>query len=396
MQQSPFMFATGIENSYPLLSTGVRIDQMDKCGHTERWAEDFALSREIGVDALRYGPAYYKVHTGPDRFDWSSCDDQMNALRENGPEVIADLCHFGAPSWLGGFQDVAFPVLFAEYARAFAKRYPWVRYYTPVNEIFICASFSTLRGWWNECLQSERAFAWAVRNLAMAHELAVEAILAERPDAVIVQAESLEHFQAECAAAVIATERLNGLKHLALDLTLGHELAPGLLGFLNEHGVPSNDLSFFRERRAVGQRWLGLDYYATCEHRVASTGRQTTFRRGRGFANLASEYYHRYRIPLFHCETNTARGPVEWLHKQWNEVQAVRAARIPVMGFTWYSLTDQIDWQHALRVERNDLHPVGLFDLKRRIRPVGGAYRELIARDRLQVIARSESTAESA
>ena len=32
-------------------------------------------------------------------------------------------------------------------------------------------------------------------------------------------------------------------------------------------------------------------------------------------------------------------------------------------GFTWYSLTDQIDWQHALRVERNDLHPVGLYDL---------------------------------
>ena len=38
--------------------------------------------------------------------------------------------------------------------------------------------------------------------------------------------------------------------------------------FLNEHGVTSNDLSFFRERRAVGQRWLGVDYYPTCEHRI--------------------------------------------------------------------------------------------------------------------------------
>jgi beta-glucosidase len=50
-----------------------------------------------------------------------------------------------------------------------------------------------------------------------------------------------------------------------------------------------------------------------------------------------------------------------------------------VQGFTWYSLTDQIDWQHALREERNDLHPVGLYDLDRRIRPVGRAYQEIIA-----------------
>lgn len=59
---------------------------------------------------------------------------------------------------------------------------------------------------------------------------------------------------------------------------------------------------------------------------------------------------------------------------------ALRRSGVPVYGFTWYSLTDQIDWQHALRVERNDVHPVGLFDLQRRIRPVGTAYRELVAR----------------
>ena len=48
-------------------------------------------------------------------------------------------------------------------------------------------------------------------------------------------------------------------------------------------------------------------------------------------------------------------------------------------GFTWYSLTDQIDWQHGLRVERTDLHPVGLYDLRRRERPVARRYREIVA-----------------
>jgi beta-glucosidase/6-phospho-beta-glucosidase/beta-galactosidase len=141
-----FLFASGIENSYPTNATGHRIDQMDRCGHYARWEEDFALARESGLDALRYGPAYYRTHTAPDRFDWDSADEPMARLHALGLEVIADLCHFGVPTWLGGFQDPAFPVLFAEYARAFARRYAWVRYFTPIHQIFVCAAFSGLHG----------------------------------------------------------------------------------------------------------------------------------------------------------------------------------------------------------------------------------------------------------
>ena len=377
---SPFFFSTGIENSYPLISTGRRIDQMEKSGHYSRYHEDFALVKEMGITALRYGPAYYRTHPAPGKFDWSSSDDPMRLLRELDIEVMADLCHFGVPDWMNGFQDPAFPVHFADYARAFARRYPWVRYYTPVNEIFICASFSALRGFWNECLASERAFVTALRNLCMAHELAIDAILAERPDAIIVQSESLEHFHPAGRGAEQRAERENAFKYLSLDLTLGRELAPGIAGFLNANGVSSNDLSFFREKRAAGQRWLGMDYYPTCEHRVSSTGRTTTHWKGQGFFSLASAYYERYRIPLFHCETNrVSRLGVTWLEEQWNDVMALVAAGVPVHGFTWYSLTDQVDWQHGLRVENNDLHPVGLFDMERKSRPVGDAYRRLIA-----------------
>jgi beta-glucosidase/6-phospho-beta-glucosidase/beta-galactosidase len=60
-------------------------------------------------------------------------------------------------------------------------------------------------------------------------------------------------------------------------------------------------------------------------------------------------------------------------------VQALMASGVPIRGFTWYSLTDQIDWQYGLRHERNDLHPVGLYDLDRHMRPVGAAYRRVIA-----------------
>ena len=49
-----------------------------------------------------------------------------------------------------------------------------------------------------------------------------------------------------------------------------------------------------------------------------------------------------------------------------------------MVGFTWYSLLDQVDWDTALRDDAGRINPLGLCDLDRNLRPVGAAYRELI------------------
>lgn len=89
---------------------------------------------------------------------------------------IVDLSHFGVPDWIGNFQNSDFPALFADYARAFAQRFPWVRLYTPVNEMFICATFSAAYGWWNEQLSSDTAFVTALKHIVKANILAMAAI----------------------------------------------------------------------------------------------------------------------------------------------------------------------------------------------------------------------------
>src|SRR5579862_627830 len=142
---------------------------MEKCGHYRRWMEDLHLVRDLGVVYLRYGPPYYRCHTGPGGYDWSFPDEVFHAMRELGIRPIADLCHFGVPDWIGNFQNSDWPALFAEYALAFATRYPWIRYYTPVNEIFIAATFSGKYGLWNERLTTERGFVTAVHNLCKAN-----------------------------------------------------------------------------------------------------------------------------------------------------------------------------------------------------------------------------------
>ena len=59
---SRFMFATGIECSYPTVSDihgrRVRVDQLEKTFHYRHWQQDLALVRELGLRWLRYGPPY--------------------------------------------------------------------------------------------------------------------------------------------------------------------------------------------------------------------------------------------------------------------------------------------------------------------------------------------------
>jgi hypothetical protein len=85
-----------------------------------------------------------------------------------------------------------------------------------------------------------------------------------------------------------------------------------------------------------------------------------------------------------HTETNTSEGPrgdeaVYWLWKEWANVLRVRNRGVPVLGFTWYSLTDQVDWDTALRENNGRVNPLGLYDLDRKPRAVGKAYQQLIS-----------------
>ncbi|WP_246696500.1 hypothetical protein [Mesorhizobium sp. SARCC-RB16n] len=40
----------------------------------------------------------------------------------------------------------------------------------------------------------------------------------------------------------------------------------------------------------------------------------------------------------------------------------IRNDGIPVVDFTWYSLTDQVDWDSALRENNGQVNAVGLYD----------------------------------
>ena len=379
-----FMFATGIENSAPTISSGrIRRDQLAECGHYDRWREDFSLVREVGCGYLRYGPQLHRTLLAPGLHDWSFADEAFAALRRQGTIPIVDLCHFGVPDWLGNFQNPDFPALFARYARAFAERFPWVQLYTPVNEMFVCATFSALYGWWNEQLSSDQAFVTALKHIVKANVLAMHAINEVRPDALFIQSESSEYFHAENPAAIGHAELMNARRFLSLDLNYGLRVNSTMYEYLLDHGMTREEYHFFLHHHLRHQCIMGNDYYRTNEHRVRADGSTSASGEVFGYHVITRQYHDRYRLPVMHTETNLAQGPcgdeaVNWLWKEWANVLRVRNDGVPIVGFTWYSLTDQVDWDTALREPNGRVNPLGLYDLDRNIRPVGEAYKQLI------------------
>ncbi len=381
-----FLFATGIENSYPVVTApgggDLRVDEMAKCRHYELWKEDFRLVRELGLEYLRYGPPYYREHLGPERYDWDFADATFAELRRLGIVPIVDLCHFGVPDWAGNFQNPDWPALFAQYAGAFASRFPWVRFYTPVNEIFVTATFSGQYGWWNERLQSDRAFVTALKNLAEANLLAEGAILEAQPNALFIQSESSEYFHATDPGAHGRAANLNHKRFLSLDLSYGHDVRGVMYEYLMDNGMTRDEYHWFLDKAATLRPYcvMGNDYYASNEHLVPDHGHIRPAGEIFGYYVITRQYFERYHLPVMHTETNLGdaeRAP-GWLWKEWANMVRLKDDGVPIIGFTWYSLTDQVDWDSTLRQNNGHVNPLGLYDLDRKIRPVGKAYKKLV------------------
>ena len=378
-----FMFASGIENSYPTIQlpngTQKRIDEMEKTAHYQHWETDFQLLELLGIRYLRYGPPYYKTHLGPGKYDWEFADATFKRMRELRIIPIVDLCHFGVPDWIGNFQNPDFPMLFAAYAKAFAERFPYLKYYTPINEIFITATFSALYGWWNERLASEESFVTALKHCCQANVMAMHAILEVQTKAVFIQSESSEFFHPANLSAQKMANFLNEKRFLSLDLTYGYPLSATMYQYLLANGMTQAEYRWFSDNQVNARCIMGNDYYVTNEHVVYPDGRSEASGEVFGYYVITHQYYSRYHLPIMHTETNiTTPNCVNWLYKEWANVHQLKLDGVPVVGFTWYSLLHQVDWDSALREDAGNINQLGLFDLDRNLMPVGKAYKKLI------------------
>jgi beta-glucosidase len=377
-----FMFSVGIECSNPITTNGVRVDQLRSTGHYEYWKKDFSNVVSLGVKYLRYGPPIHTIYLGPDQYDWTFCDQVMNEMQRQGLRPLIDLVHFGLPDWLGDFQNADWPRYLAAYADAFSRRYPWVKYYTPVNEIYVTAVFSGLFGWWNERQMNDAAFVANLKHCCQASLMAMQAILANRPDALFVFSESTEYVHPGSPNMVEKAIFMNERRFLSLDLLMGHDVSAGMYRYLTSSGMTADEYSWFRQPSHANLRAhcvMGTDYYITNEHILKDDGHTMAAGDVYGYYVITKQYFDRYKMPVMHTETNrTGKHAVEWLYKEWMNLLRLREDGVPIVGFTWYGLVDMHDWDSALTRLRGHVCNVGLFTLDRRPRKLAREFKKIV------------------
>ena len=242
------------------------------------------------------------------------------------------------------------------------------------------ARASAKDGIWNEQLMDDTAFVTAMKHIVAASILSNHQIAKNRPDCVIVQSESAEYIHQASASKSPQTTLDNKLRFAALDLLFAISPDADVFTYLMDNGLTREEYDWFLQGEPPGYQVMGNDYYGRNEKIRLPTGEIIVASDVFGWYQITKKYYNRYKKPVMHTETNVfdSKGAPAWLWKQWMNVLQMRDDGVPVVGFTWYSLIDQVDWNIGLAEKKGVVNACGLFDLDRKPRPVAAAYKMLL------------------
>ncbi|MCC5627302.1 sugar nucleotide-binding protein [Nostoc sphaeroides CHAB 2801] len=364
------------------------LDQLERNGHATR-LDDLDLFAELGIKAIRYPVLWEKIApNGLENADWSWADERLGRLRELGICPIVGLVHHGSGPRDTSLVDPEFPEKLAVFARAVADRYPWVTYYTPVNEPLTTARFSGMYGHWYPHGRDDLTFARALLGECRGVALAMKAIREVNPSAQLVQTEDLGKIYSTPKLEYQA-EFENDRRWLSLDLLCGRiNPTHSMWGYLKNCGISEAELETFLENTCppdiiginhylTSERFLdehtenypvwthggnGRDKYADVEAvRVCAEGLA-------GPRTLLLEAWERYHLPLAVTEAHiscTREEQLRWLYEVWNAAKELQAEGVDIRAVTAWALLGSYDWNSLVTKSQGYYEP-GVFDLRSR------------------------------
>jgi dTDP-4-dehydrorhamnose reductase len=381
-------------------------DQSIATGHHDR-IDDLDRLAGLGIRTLRY-PVLWERTMPDDRVaDWSWPDARLARLRSLDVRPIVGLCHHGSGPPGTSLIDPGFPERLATYAGKVAERYPWVTAYTPVNEPLTTARFSGLYGHWYPHGRDDRTFVTALLVQCRAIGLAMRAIRAVQPTALLVQTEDLGYTRSTPRLAYQAAFE-NERRWLSLDLLAGRvDRHHPLWSYLRKAAGDDRMLGVLRDSPCPPDV-LGINYYVTSEryldddlarHPPVSHGGNGRHRyadvetvRGcpeglGGIARLLAAAWARYHRPLAVTEAHmgcTREEQLRWLCEIWDGVAEARRAGADVRAITAWAAFGSCDW-NSLVTRAAGYYEPGLFDVRAptpRPTAVAAAVRAMVAGER--------------
>jgi dTDP-4-dehydrorhamnose reductase len=336
-------------------------DQLHETGHDVR-EDDVDLLAQLGVRATRYPVLWEKVAPLlPEARDYGWAARRLSALAGRGVEPIVTLLHHGSGPPYTSLVDPAFPMLFADYAAATARRFPWVTRWTPINEPLTTARFSTLYAtWYPHTFFDHAAFGRAIVNEALAIAYASERIRDVIPGARFLLTEDLQSFTAadERVEAYVAHKRdrmFLSCELLQGRIVDGHPMHRYLVA---DCGIAPAELKYF-ERSPQPPDVMGWNYYPNSERWLESLA--DGGHRNLCVVDVAPERmdmrpllraaYARLGLPFALSEVHVLgneRERARWMLQRFADALAVRTEGVPVTAFGAWAAFGMVDWTSLL------------------------------------------------
>jgi dTDP-4-dehydrorhamnose reductase len=362
-------------------------DQLEYAGHYERGTTDIDLVASLGIRMLRY-PILWERHQ-PQKdapIDWSFAGQMLEQMQRKGITPIAGLVHHGSGPAYVNFFDGSFEHGLKAYARRVAEQFPWLEYYTPVNEPLTTARFCGLYGHWYPHTKDYYLFFKILLSECKATVLAMEAIRQINPEAKLIQTEDL----GKCHSTPLLQYQAdfeNERRWLSYELLCG-TLTPDkvMYRFMVEKGIEPSALDWFLEH-PCRPHIAGFNYYLTSERyldedmskypaafhggngkndyadihtvHVPMEGKQC------GAAALLKEAWERLQLPMAITECHlhsTREDQIRWFHTMWKTVNELKSEGVDIRAITAWAIFGLYGWNQLVTQPGGTYEP-GVFNL---------------------------------
>jgi len=374
------------------------------CDHYHRFREDFDLARALRHNAHRLSVEWSRIEPEEGRFSDQALGhyrEVLAALVERGIEPVVTLLHFTLPRWLaerGGWECPDIERLFERFASRVVSEYrDRVRWWITINEPVVAIYKGYLIGEWPPGKASYPDALAAVRRMMRAHVLAYHAIHHLQPAASVGVA------QHALALSICDPHSLRDrLSTRARDFLMNFLFIDALhTGVLRVPGLFWERLPMRRTLDFVGLNYYTRDFVRNggfdlpgllgnackLDHHLQVGKRSSlgweVYPEGLGYFLRA---YRRYRLPILITENGiaTANDEDRWMFLVLHLWQVARAisARVPVVGYLYWSLLDNFEWASGYDA-RFGLVEVDYATQRRTVRDSARRLAAIIARNQL-------------
>jgi dTDP-4-dehydrorhamnose reductase len=360
-------------------------DQLAYSGLYDR-ISDLDLLETIGIQKLRYPVIWEKHQPEKDQIiDWSMSDKYLNRLKELNITPIAGLVHHGSGPKHVNFYDGSFEEGLAVYALEVAKRFPWLEFYTPVNEPLTTARFCGLYGHWFPHKVSDYDFFKVLLSECKATIMAMKAIQTINPNAKLIQTDDL----GKCHSTPLLkyqAELENERRWVSYELLSG-KLTPEkyMWKYMVDAGIKEEELNYFLETNYPPDV-CGFNYYATSEryldedlskypeffhggnqkHKYADVHTAIVHMNTEtGPYTLLKEAWERLGLPMAitECHLYSPReDQMRWFNEMYNTLNRLREEGVDVRAITAWALYGLYGWNKLCTEPYGDYEP-GVFSL---------------------------------